>query len=126
MNTQSEIQQLKTQVQELNRKFENLNRSQSIPLEMVKSLAGRGFVTSEFFVAGTGTYNVSGEYTLVIPNATANSIVQTTDISVSATPTIATIRPSVTSVGQYELFAEGDAGKEFSFVVFLFKSKYVS
>ena len=47
MNPQAEIAELKRQVAELTKTVNSLYRSQAIPLDLVKSFVGRGFVNGK-------------------------------------------------------------------------------
>jgi hypothetical protein len=68
---------LQSQIDELKGRLDALNNPSSIPYELDKSFKKRGFIKTDFFVAGIGTYNVAGEFRILIPGVTKNSIVLT-------------------------------------------------
>jgi len=74
-NKMEDQRNLQAQIDELKRRMDNLNASQTIPLATDQAFNSRGFLKTSFFVAGTGTIASNGEYRLVIPGATRTSIV---------------------------------------------------
>lgn len=68
-------QNLQNQIDVLKRRLDNFNAAQTIPLPVDQAFNTRGFLKTNFFVAGTGSIASNGEYRLVIPGATRTSIV---------------------------------------------------
>ncbi len=71
MNNEKDLQ---TQIDALKKRLDNFDAAQTIPLSVDLAWKNRGFVKTDFFVAGTGSFNVAGEYRLVIPGSDKNSI----------------------------------------------------
>ena len=118
-------QQLQKRIDVLEQQVKSLNQSSTITYQVENAFKGRGFLTNSFFVAGYGTCGVVGEYILVIPGATSQSIVLVTPVVSSAGVLLeATIRASITNPGQYEIYVQGTATDTFSYVVFLLNKHY--
>lgn len=117
--------QLQKRIEVLEKQIATLNQSSTISYQVENAFKGRGFLTNSFFVVGYGTCGVTGEYVLVIPGATSQSIVMVTPVT-SSTGTLleATVRESITSPGQYEIYVQGTATDTFSYVVFLVNKHY--
>ena len=77
---------LQAQIDELKRRLDNFNAFQTIPLPVDLAWQSRGFLKTDFFVAGNGSIAANGEFRLVIPGANRTSIVlaQSWESSVSA------------------------------------------
>lgn len=75
MNNDKDLQ---FQIDELKKRLDNFNASQTIPLSVDKSWQARGFIKTDFFVAGTGTIASGGNYELTIPGSTKHSLVLVT------------------------------------------------
>lgn len=71
MNNEKDLQ---SQIDELKRRLDAFNASQTIPLAVDLSWKNRGFIKTDFFVAGKGTLSSSGTYFLPIPGSTKDSI----------------------------------------------------
>lgn len=65
---------LQDQITDLKRRLDAFNASPSIPLAVDLAWQARGFIKTEFFVAGTGSFSAFGTYNLTIPGSTKNSI----------------------------------------------------
>ena len=117
--------QLEKRILDLEKQIQSLNQSSTISYQVENAFKGRGFLTNSSFVTGYGTCNVGGEYTLVIPGATSQSIVMVTPVT-SSTGTLleSTIRASVSTPGQYEIYVQGTATDAFSYIVFLSSNHY--
>ena len=120
-------QDLQAQIDELKRRMDALNASQTIPLAVDQSWQARGFWKQNSMVFGTGTLSGAGDYDLVIPGANANSIVMATPlIGGGASAIEAEIIESPTYPGQYQIHVEGTATSQFYYVVFLFGNNWYS
>jgi len=120
-----ENEDLQKQIDELKRRMDALNASQTIPLDVDLAFNSRGFVKTDFFVAGYGALNVVGAYDLVIPGATKTSIALAVNL-IGQGPIEAEMIPSPTYPDQYQLRVEGGATTTFAFVVFLFPTLYTT
>jgi hypothetical protein len=118
-------QNLQKRIESLEKQMLALQNSSTIPFNVVRSLSGRGFVLqNEFFVAGEGTFSFGGTFRSEIPGATEQSIVLITPYTTNVSTSVAAqIVPSTTFNG-YDLYAEGTANDNFSFVVFLFNNLF--
>lgn len=119
---ENKTQQLQARVEVLEQQVRSLYQKSTLPYEVEKAFAARGFLQeATFIVAGNGEMSVTGNFTLVIPSATAQSIVLITQRAATSTMT-AIMRASTTVTGKYELYAEGTAGDGFTYVVLNLKS----
>lgn len=71
--------QLQQKVDKLEKQMATLNNSSTITYQVDNAFNNRGFIKTDFFVAGTGQCNAFGEYRVVIPgvskpDTTNNSI----------------------------------------------------
>ncbi len=71
-------QDTQAQIDELKKRLDQFNSSQTIPLSVDQSWKVRGFIKTDFFVAGVASFDNTGTYRLTIPGATINSIVLVT------------------------------------------------
>lgn len=71
MNNEKDLQ---GQIDVLTKRLDDFNAAQTIPLSVDLAWKNRGFIKTEFFVAGTGSLASNGEYHLVIPGSDVNSI----------------------------------------------------
>jgi len=69
---------LQAQIDQLKRRLDAFNAGPTIPLQVDLAWQARGFIKTDFFVAGTGSFGANGQYRLVIPGSTINSIVLVT------------------------------------------------
>ena len=67
-------QDVKVQTDSNTKRLDDFNAAQTIPLSVDLAWKNRGFIKTDFFVAGTGSFSVIGEYHLVIPGSDKNSI----------------------------------------------------
>lgn len=70
--------ELQQQIDQLRARLDAFNAAPTIPLQVDLAWQNRGFVKTDFFVAGTATFGFNGLYNLVIPGSTKNSIVLVT------------------------------------------------
>jgi hypothetical protein len=122
MDNENELQK---QIDELKLRLDNLNAFQKIPLQVDTAWKNRGFIKQqqfEFFVFGTGSLNVAGQYKILIPGANLNSMPFVTPfVAGGASPMAAEI---ILESGNYLLYVEGTATERFYYVVFLFKDRW--
>lgn len=128
MNEYDTASNVEERVAKLEKDFASLQQSTSIPLDTKRAFMGVGFLTeTEFITAGSGTFAVTGDYALLIPGATSNSIILASPGTGAVQFISAQMRPSPTATNQYEIYLEGTAGDTFFFIVFNLKNKpYVS
>lgn len=69
---------LQAQIDQLDARLNAFNASPTIPLQVDLAWNARGFIKTNFFVAGTGTLAANGTYTLTIPGSDSHSIVLVT------------------------------------------------
>jgi len=118
---------LQKRIEILEKNWLLLQQSNTIPINTERAFLGRGFIKqNNLVIGGYGTMNVSGEYVLVIPGATAQSIVLATYVTHAGGELEVVIRPSTSSPGNYEIYAQGVATEEFAYVVFLLNSNYTT
>lgn len=118
---------LEKRIEVLEKNWLSLQQSNTIPINTDRALMGRGFLKlGNFLVGGYGTIAISGEYVLVIPGAGAQSIVLATYVTHAGGELEAVIRASTTKPGSYEIYVQGTASEEFSYIVFLLNSNYTS
>lgn len=68
---------LQAQIDTLTKRLDALNSYSTIPLSINNSWKAKGFIKTDFFVAGYGSIAFNGLYRLTIPGATRKSIVLT-------------------------------------------------
>jgi hypothetical protein len=71
-------QDLQAQIDQLKKRLDAFNAAPTIPLMVDLAWQNRGFIKTDFFVAGTGAFGANGQYRLVIPGSSINSIVLVT------------------------------------------------
>lgn len=67
--------QLQKRIEVLEKQMASLNQSSSITYQVDNAFNNRGFIKTDFFVAGKVTLNAQGVYWITAPIATNNSIV---------------------------------------------------
>lgn len=72
---------LQAQIDLLKKRLDAFNTSQTIPLQVDQSWKARGFIKTDFFVAGQGEVASNGTYELTIPGSTKNSIPMVTSFT---------------------------------------------
>ncbi len=82
------------QINELKRRLDGFNTAQTIPLPVDLAWQARGFLKTDFFVAGTGSFSAAGTYFLTIPGSTINSIVLITGYPDSSMAPLAQMTPA--------------------------------
>lgn len=85
---------LQGQINELKVRLDAFNASPTIPLQVDQAWNARGFIKTDFFVAGTGSFNAFGTYTLIIPGSTKNSIALITGYPTSTFQPLARMTPA--------------------------------
>lgn len=88
---------LQMQIDQLTMRLDALNSSQTIPLKVDLAFENRGFVKTDFFVAGSGSFGVNGRYSIVIPGSTINSVVLATAHAGSTGTVTASLRQAYAS-----------------------------
>lgn len=117
---------LQKRIEVLEKNWASLQQSNTIPINTDRALLGRGFIKLNSFIGGYGTLNVAGEYVLVIPGASAQSIVLASYVTHAGGELEVVIRASTSSPGNYEIYAQGTATEEFAYVVFLLNNNYTT
>lgn len=118
MNPQKEMEK---RLAELEKKVNSLYAVSTIPLNVDRSFQARGFVKTDFFVAGIGQVDGGGVYQIPIPGATKTSVPLITPYTGGTTVMTASLQPIDSG---YELYVEGAPGDIFHFVVFLLPQLY--
>lgn len=110
--------QLEARVKTLEKVIDDLQNSTTIPINIDKSLAGRGFLKAGgFFYSGRVTIGAAGFSIIPIPNATGQSVPYVNYVTFPAPGVpVAYIQ---FSVDHYELYIDADVGTIVNFVVFL-------
>lgn len=114
---------MQEQINALTKRLDAFDSFNSIPLTVDKAWQARGFIKTDFFVAGVAAIFGGGDFSLIIPGAKAQSIVLVTPFNLS-NPVNAEIIESPIFPGQYQIQASGTASDIFSYVVFLFPNLY--
>lgn len=120
-------QELQKRIEVLEKQIASLNQSSTISYQVENAFLGRGFLQErDFVIGGFGTLDAGGEYQLVIPGANATSIPMVSYITTVGGELEASIIPSVSSPGQYEIYVQGNATETFNYLVFLTKNNYTT
>lgn len=130
-----EINQIKKEVADIKREMMNLKNSSTIPYDIERAFKTRGFVKTDFFVAGYSAFSAAGESFIDIPGATQNSI----PFAITKTNSVGTVlgakiitNATAISLGWptnpvgYTLYVQGTANDEFYFIVFLFNQLFLA